>query len=169
MGKDIETKEGARWRYYIDREFQNRFMLRFALVIVIIFGITLGGLFLLSQKAYESSLLPGDGYSVLVGMKEITTTDEQGNEVEEAVPGEIFNAFQLYWPLIVVLSVVNLIVVTVFGLFYSHSMAGPVHNMKVNLQRMIDGEEVKPIRIRKGDQFQDLAALLNEFIEKKVK
>ena len=168
MSKDTETKDSARWRYYIDKEFQNRFMLRFALVLVIIFGLTLGGLFLLSQKAYDSNLLPGEGYSVLVGM-DIPDADSGTTPDDMLVPREFFNAYQLYWPVIVVLSAINLIVVTVFGLFYSHSMAGPVHNMKINLQRMIDGEEVKPIRIRKGDQFQDLVALLNEFIEKKVK
>lgn len=169
MSNDSEHKEGARWRYYIDRNFQNRFMVRFALVIVLILGISMVALFLLSRMAFNEALLPGNN-TVLYELTDITQIDAQGQEQEVPVPtGVSYNAFELYWIPVVTLSMAYLIVVTVFGLFYSHSMAGPVHNMKVNLERMIQGEEVKPIRIRKGDQFQDLVSLLNEFIEKKVK
>jgi signal transduction histidine kinase len=85
------------------------------------------------------------------------------------VPGRVYNAFDLYWLPIVFVSGINLVLLVVFGLFYSHSMAGPVHNMRKNLQEMAAGGPVRPIRIRKGDQFQELVDDINRLIETRVK
>ncbi|MEQ9364135.1 MAG: hypothetical protein RIF32_07835 [Leptospirales bacterium] len=158
-----QKSHSARWNYYIDRGFQNQFMMRFALVIVLIAVVALGALWLLRSEEY--GLLPGNA-----GM--LFSIDMQRTEASGAggiVPGKGYTAFALYWPPVLIMSGINLILILVFGLFYSHSMAGPIHNIQQALRALIDGEEPRPIRIRKGDQFQELANLMNQLIEKRVK
>ncbi len=67
------------------------------------------------------------------------------------------------------LSVTMLLAMSVFALFYSHTVAGPMLNIKRTLRRIIDSGDAEPLRIRKGDQFHELVELLNELIEKRVK
>lgn len=163
MGDNQEDSKNhsTRWRYYIDRQFQNRFMARFALIIVIVGVTALAAIWLVRSEPY--GLLPG-GSGVL-----FSADTELSEETGGFVPEETYNAFDLYWPPILIVSLVNLLMVTIFGLFYSHSMAGPIHNIKESLNDMVDDGEARPIRIRKGDQFQDLVDLLNKLIEKRVK
>ena len=85
--------------------------------------------------------------------------------VEYPTPVKAYNAFELYWKPILFISVVNLIILIVFSLFYSHSMAGPIYNIKRTLREMIQTGEVKKIKVRKTDQFQDLVEVINEYIE----
>lgn len=171
MATTDEKKTSTRWRYYIDKKFQNKFMIQFAMIIVLILVVTTLLLFLVRNNSFNGNLLPGNNNPVLWELQSIEQTAEDGSVSEIPVPtGKSYNAFQLYWPPIVVISLLNLIMVTIFGLFYSHSMAGPIHNMQTSLRKMIDGEkDVHPLKIRKSDQFQELVSLLNEFIEKRVK
>jgi len=161
----------ARWRYYIDREFQNRFMLRFAAIILIVGLALLGGLWLVHQSAYN--LLPE---GLLFGVREmqgpggepLMCTLPDGSSMPVIRPsGQGYNAFELLWAPIIFTTLLNLALVTAFALFYSHSMAGPIYNIKSSLRRMIDTGELREIRVRRSDQFQDLAELLNEFIRKR--
>ncbi len=157
-----QKSHSARWNYYIDRGFQNQFMMRFALVIVLIAMIALAALWLLRSEEY--GLLPGNA-GMLVSIDLEATSAADG----AIVPDRYYSAFALYWPPVVLMTLINLALILIFGLFYSHSMAGPIHNIKQSLRAMIAGEDARPIRIRKGDQFQELADLMNQLIEKRVK
>lgn len=44
----------------------------------------------------------------------------------------------------------------------SHRYCGPVHRITRTLEAVQRGERPRPIRLRKGDEFQDLAATLND-------
>lgn len=167
-----ETGLSARWRYYIDRSFQNQFLFRFSAVALMVSIFALAALWLVHENAF--GLLP-DRSTALFSLKEAPGADgamcrlPDGEELPAVRPGRSFNAFELYWRPIAVVSAFNLVFIAVFALFYSHSMAGPMFNIKRALRDIIDSGEARPIRIRKGDQFQDLAELINELIEKRVK
>ncbi|MCB1307547.1 MAG: hypothetical protein KDK30_05175 [Leptospiraceae bacterium] len=161
-----ENKEfSTRWRYYIDRPFQNQFMLRFALIIIIVAVVTLGSLWLLQANAYN--LLP-DSQPVLFSQEYVlcSSGDAGGAECDNM---KTYNAFDLYWAPVAVVSIINLILILLFGLFYSHSMAGPIHKIKMSVERIVNGGAPEEIRIRRGDQFQDVVELLNQLINKRVK
>jgi len=162
-------KKQFRWRYYIDRKFQNIFILRFSAIVVLVVIFTLGILWMIRENPY--ALLSNEG-GVLMSMnleQTLSCQSPDGSVMDMPVPGKAYNAFELYWKPIVFVSVVYLVLLVTFGLFYSHSMAGPVHNIRRSAQEMAAGGPVRPIRIRKGDQFQELADDLNMLIEKRVK
>ena len=48
------------------------------------------------------------------------------------------------------------------GLHFSHKLAGPIYRFKIELNRIVQGERVRPIVLRTGDDFQDVAKVLNE-------
>ena len=54
----------------------------------------------------------------------------------------------------------------VFTVFATHRMVGPIRHMERILRACLRGEPPKPIRLRKTDEFQDLAKLINEAILK---
>lgn len=54
----------------------------------------------------------------------------------------------------------------VFTVFATHRMVGPIRHMEQNLRACQRGEPAKRIRLRKTDEFQDLAKLINEALLK---
>lgn len=172
-----------RWRYYIDKRFQNQFILKFSFIILINMLFTLAIVWLVKEKSYN--LLP-DGASVLVQVDssraltltvkdaEVTVDEEQGRlffplKTREGEPPKLYNAFDLYFVPILFVSLLNLIMIGVFSLFFSHKMAGPLYRIKLTLETYVLRKSTAPIRLRKGDFFQDLAHLINRALEIKEK
>lgn len=169
MAEVKDEKKNFRWRYYIDRKFQNVFILRFSAIVLLVVAFTFGILWMIGENPYP--LLSDEG-GLLFSVDPDQTISCQGADgsiTEMPVPKRPYNAFDLYWKPIAFVSGVNLILLIVFGLFYSHSMAGPIWNMRRSLQDMAEGGPIRPVRIRKGDQFQELADDLNLLIEKRLK
>jgi hypothetical protein len=77
------------------------------------------------------------------------------------VPG-LSETLAIWLTLITSLSVFFAIVV---GLYFSHKLAGPIYRFKLELQRIADGRERRIIQLRKGDDFQDVAEVLNRALE----
>lgn len=174
-----ENKEShiKRKSFWVDKHFQGGFILRFSGVILLTLLVTLGLLWGLNKYQYE--LLP-DGNSVLTHI-DLEINDQvqlkkadNGNYVESS-SGDlyiklqkkpaIYNALSLYWRPIVFFAVVNIFVMIVFSIFFSHKMAGPVHRIKQILQHYIDGHPVHKIRLRKDDQLDELVLLLNKALK----
>ena len=51
------------------------------------------------------------------------------------------------------------------GLLVTHRIAGPVHAMERHLERVIDGEPIRHLHLRRLDAFQELSHLVNEAID----
>jgi hypothetical protein len=166
MNRENQVKEKSlRWKYYIDKKFQNQFMLRFSIIILLVLLFTLGILWVLKENPYTLLLREGGVLYSMSSDKTIQCVQENGEVIELPTPIKAYNAFELYWKPIVFISVVNLILVITFSLFYSHSMAGPIYNIKRTLREMMETGETKQIKIRKTDQFQDLVEVINQYIE----
>lgn len=55
-------------------------------------------------------------------------------------------------------------VITAFSIVFSHRIAGPIYRLEQTLNSLIRGEDVKTIRIRKGDELKDLVEKTNSLI-----
>lgn len=174
-----------RWRYYIDKEFQNQFVIRFSVILIISGLFTVGLLWLVKEKSYN--LLPGNA-SVLVQVDtenalaisfidgKLTLDEENGQNYFPLKrigknPPKLYNAFDLYALPILATSILNIVVVSIFSIFFSHKMAGPIKRIKNTLEAYSrNPKEYALIQLRKGDFFQDLAEALNKaFLSKKNK
>lgn len=61
--------------------------------------------------------------------------------------------------------VLNLLIF-LFCLKFSHRVAGPVYNLTQHLKRIENLGDLKEVRFRKGDYFQELEEAFNQFVKK---
>jgi signal transduction histidine kinase len=68
----------------------------------------------------------------------------------------LFRFFFFVLPIIVVIGIIVII--------FSHRIAGPIYNIEQKINRLAGGEDIESIRLRKGDEFKELAVAINKFI-----
>lgn len=56
----------------------------------------------------------------------------------------------------------NAVVIFTTLLVYSNRVFGPIHNLKLKIAKLQKGEKVPELRLRKNDEFADLADLVNK-------
>jgi len=168
-------------KYFIDKRFQSKFILRYSIVVALSAVIIMGTLFALKDQAYN--LLP-DGASVLAQMDvenhKTLKKDEKGawqvvaeGEGDEFFPLKVssggykfYNAFQLYlWPIVGV-TLLNIIIIMLYSVFFSHKIAGPIFKIKKHLNHYLATGEYIDIKLRKGDNFDELARLINHGVHR---
>ncbi|MBE8225521.1 hypothetical protein IP947_17185, partial [Leptospira borgpetersenii serovar Ballum] len=102
---------------------------------------------------------------------------QNGVEREKFVEREIFlpdydhnlDMFTIQVSGILLFSGLFLGMTVIFTVIYSHKMAGPIYNIKIQLRKLTAGEELaRKIKIRQRDEFPELADLLNQGIGKKI-
>ena len=190
MSKNKKVKNSTRWRYYIDKRFQNKFMFGFSAIIILSSILIIGLLWLVRENPY--SLLPNSApvlvdidssRAIVVSKKEFKKKQKKKKKgkkkkevtyVEDFVGGTTYfpvkiqdgmlakyNAFDIYWYPILILSIINTVLVMIFGLFFSHRMAGPIHRIKQFLSSYLKNGNVSYLKLREKDHFKDIALLLN--------
>lgn len=170
-------KKNFRFRYIIDKEFQFKFLAHYSLLFISGVLVTLGFLYWLNQSKYDGGAvfrLRQDAQTVF--WKVENEDAAPGEEKTKYVPRDIYlpdydhklNMYTIQRDAVITLSILYLALITVFSIFKSHKMAGPVFSIKRSLTRMANGEPIEKIRIRKGDEFQELVEVLNEVIQKRV-
>lgn len=176
MAKSKELSKGFRFRYIIDREFQFKFLLQFALLFASGVVVTLLYLYFLSTAKYKDGALFRLRQDPTVVYFQVF--DEDSNKPQENVKyverkvylpntDSKINIFSIQLEGVLVLSALYLSLIAIFSIIRSHRMAGPIYSIKKALESIKSGEEKIEIKIRKGDEFQDLVDSLNEVLRKK--
>lgn len=133
-----------RRNYFIDKEFQTRFIFRFCLLVILSGLLTFGILCLLGRESTTVSIVDS---RVVVR----STSD--------------FLLPILIQTILIVMVIVGLATIAV-TLFFSHKIAGPLYRFKKVIEALKAGDFSSSACIRKQDQLQDLAVKLNLMIEK---
>lgn len=55
--------------------------------------------------------------------------------------------------------------IAAWSIIVTHRIAGPIYRIEQDLKRVLQGENIDPIHLRRGDEFQELVKLLNQLIE----
>lgn len=139
-----EASNYKRRNYFIDKEFQSKFILKFCLLIVAGGLLTMGILYFLALRSTTVSIVDS---RVVVR----TTAD--------------FILPLLIQTVAVVTVLVGLATIVV-TLFVSHKIVGPLYRFKKVLEKMRAGDLSSNFHIRSYDQFQDLSSELNSGIDK---
>ena len=129
-----------RRQYFIKKDFQFKFILKFCLIILIGTILSTGLLFLFSQGTLTSSFQQ----SRLV-IKNTALT---------ILPAVIYTN-------LIMLGLITLATIVV-TLFVSHKIAGPLFRFEKELKDIEKGDLTKSIKLRKKDQTTDLADSLNK-------
>lgn len=128
--------------FFIKKEFQIRFILKFCILLLVGIAISTGLLFLFSQDTLTSSfhesrlVIKSTGHAIL--------------------PSVIYTN-------LITLGLVTLATIVV-TLFVSHKIAGPMFRFEKELKQVAEGDLTKRVVLRKKDQITDMAESLNDMI-----
>ncbi|MEK6733354.1 MAG: methyl-accepting chemotaxis protein [Candidatus Omnitrophota bacterium] len=130
--------------YFIEKSFQAKFIMKFCGLVAFGGLLTIGLLYLWATNATTVSI---------VNSRVVVNTTA---------------AFIL--PLliqtVVIVTVVIALATIAVTLFISHKIAGPLYRFKKVLEVMGEGDFLSQVKIRKGDQLQDLAKIFDDMIAK---
>lgn len=173
------NKKFKRRNFFINKELQGKYMLSFAVPMVILL-VFLSVLFYISLvKGLEGSvkLLNRDVEDVVSFslQGESDPTAEEYKNALDAVQRTIANFVAdkgkkeavlklLLWIIIPGFLLLSLQVL-LLTIFFSHKLAGPIYRIEIALQRTIDGNYEEFIKLREGDQLIHLADLVNTAIK----
>lgn len=59
--------------------------------------------------------------------------------------------------------------IAAWAIVVTHRIAGPIYHIEQDLKRVLQGEHIEPIHIRRGDEFHELVNLLNQLIDRASK
>jgi signal transduction histidine kinase len=60
----------------------------------------------------------------------------------------------------------SVLIVSISMLYFTHKIAGPVYRIKTDLANMLEKNEYRSIKVREGDELQDIVLLLNNVLNK---
>jgi len=110
---------------------------------------------LLASRHMAEKTIPADRLTDL--RKDILGSRLAINKVHQ----EIISEWQNMMLLMVVGTLAILLCVTILSVLYSHRIAGPMVRIRRILEMMADKQPVPVVKLRKYDEFQDIAAALN--------
>ena len=147
------TNNNQQRRHYL---IASKFQLRFALQILLLLVFTS---MVIGWTVYYSVWNASEGQlQRLLG----------GERIDQADALRFWSAIREEVGEKVLLRLLLLIFIAfVFTVFATHRMVGPIRHMEKNIKACLRGEPPQPIRLRKTDEFQELAKLINEAILKK--
>ncbi len=169
-----------RTHFFIDRKFQGRYMLTFLIPMLILLLFMLFTLYFASMTIIDTTTrtIKNDienkmslelqdqtepsvnQYKVtLSGISEYIRTFSTNKEFKRTVLSSLLLVFGFGMALVMI----QIVLLTVF---FSHKVAGPVYRFEKVCHNMIDGNYTDEIHLRKRDEMQNLALLLNEVIRK---
>ncbi len=139
----------------IDKEFQLKFIGRFILMVFLISMLISASLYGFYYFKYKAGGISLTRFIVEMGNY---STSEKGMFMTDR--------FELILVPLAIVFLAFILLSFIFGIVYSHKLAGPIYRLEKSLIQIIEGERDFEVRLRKGDQFQKFEILLNKLIKK---
>lgn len=134
-----------RKNYFISKDMQSRFAGTILLLAFLVAVITACNIYVLGSYFVSTS-------RTLVEARSLTST-LQDFVVE-------------FWPRLLVLIFVNVIIVFIVSVMYSHQTAGPAYKLEKSIKRIVEGDLTFEVSLRRNDNLKELASALNELLKK---
>jgi nitrogen fixation/metabolism regulation signal transduction histidine kinase len=170
-----QAKSFQRKHYFIDRKFQIRYMMTFFIPMLIMLAFMLAALYfaaitiidstnrivaqdientitLTLQDQPEPSI---DRYKMIVNsISDYIKSFSQNKKVKETMLTTLLFVFGAGLFLVIL----QIVFMTIF---FSHKIAGPVYRFETVCHNVVEGKYTDQIKLRKGDELQNLAGLFN--------
>lgn len=171
-------KKFERKHFFIDRKLQGRYMMTFFVPMLIMLFFMIFTLYIASHSLvntasgilrmdiqnkvtlqFQDELEPSvSSYKKLV--QDINTYLRNFSE-NKKYRGAVVSSLLWVFGIGILFVIIQLVLLTIF---FSHKLAGPVYRFETVCHNIIGGKYTDKIVLRKGDEMQNLATLLNEVI-----
>ncbi len=175
----VENKTFARKHFFINRKLQGRYMLTFLIPMLVMLAFMLLTLYFASETLvntttatikrdiqakvtlqFQDNLNPSvESYQALLRDVNSYLRNFGKNDAYRRVL-----VISLLWVfgVGVLLVIIQIVLMTIF---FSHKVAGPIYRFERVCHELIEGNYDQRVVLRKGDEMQNLAGLLNEAIK----
>ena len=139
------TKTIHRRQLIVDPQFQYGLIIKFVIIVTIVLIASLGLLTFVYSK-FTNIALP--------------VSVETGGVVSFGAT-QLINLSELILPVMLLSAIISGVAIYIFGLFFSHKMAGPVYRLRNDIAEMTAGDLERKVSLREKDCFQLLATDIN--------
>ena len=174
-----DNKKFVRKHFFIDRKLQGRYMITFLIPMLIMLVFMIFTLYLAAQNLINSAAAivkediqnkitnqfqdnsePSvDSYkNLLQKINNYIRNFSQNKKYQKSVLVSLLSVFGIG----ILLVIIQLVLLTIY---FSHKIAGPIYRFEIVCHNIIDGKYNDKIVLRKGDEMQNLANLINGVIE----
>ncbi|MFZ2956584.1 MAG: methyl-accepting chemotaxis protein [Candidatus Ozemobacteraceae bacterium] len=134
-----------RKNYFIAKGMQSKFAGTILLLVFLITIITACNIYVLGSFFLNTKVTMSEGQSV-ESMLKLFIMD--------------------LWPRLLLLILVNVIIVFIVSIMYSHQIAGPAYKLEKSIQRIAAGDLTFEIHLRKNDNLKELATAINAMLSR---
>jgi len=134
-----------RKNYFIAKDMQSRFAGTILLLTFLVAVITACNIYVLGSYFVNTTKTVGEVRSLTMVLQDFVSE---------------------FWPRLVVLIFVNVIIVFIVSVMYSHQTAGPAYKLEQSIKRISEGDLTFEVSLRRNDNLKELAAALNELLKK---
>ena len=135
----MERQKVVRKQYMVKKGFQLRFMTTIIIAMVLIALVT--------------------GLTIYYAVMQTLTTQFHGENLALVKHAITYRLFLRSFLLILAIAIISV--------FLSHRIAGPIYKFEQTIKGCASGKNVKEIKLRKGDEFYELASAINNLIQTK--
>jgi methyl-accepting chemotaxis protein len=137
----MSAQKNRRKNYFIDKEFQSKFIIKFCTVIIC------------------ASVLS----AFLIYFFNLQTTTVAFEDLRLIVKTTSDYIFPIVLHILAIVTLMSGLTAIFVTLFASHKIAGPLYKLKIELDVIKAGNLSRPIRIRSTDQLQSIATAVDDF------
>jgi len=134
-----------RKNYFIAKDMQSKFAGTILLLAFLVAVITACNIYVLGSYFVSTSTTLVEARSLSATLQHFVTE---------------------FWPRLMVLIFVNVIIVFIVSVMYSHQTAGPAYKLEKSIKRISDGDLTFEVSLRRNDNLKELAVALNELLKK---
>lgn len=168
-----------RKHYFIDRKFQGRYMMTFLVPMLVMLAfmlVTLGSAsrvlvntttriikedvenMVAAQLQDKTEPQANDYLDIMDGVRAYLRSYGSNTKYRKALIGALLWVFGAG----IFVVIIETVLMTIY---FSHRVAGPVYRFERACHAIIDGDYTESIHLRKGDEMQNLARLMNQAVE----
>ncbi|MGA2090842.1 MAG: hypothetical protein ABSH12_05200 [Endomicrobiales bacterium] len=154
----------------VDAKFQTDFIVKNLLLLVIAFIMIFATIKIWDRCQVSQGFLlrPPPNSTVVAWAQKNNVPVDSAQFLREFIrEAKVYTFFDLLWKPLFVVLIINVLILVIANIYYSHKIIGPIHRLKNELERKLDGQEISSIRFRKNDPFHDLAELINKVLQLK--
>ena len=133
----------TRKNYFISKGMQSKFAGTILLLVFLIAVITACNIYVLATFFLSN---------------QATVSQEQS--VETMMRGFLVD----FWPRLLLLILVNVIIIFIVSIMYSHQIAGPAYKLEKSIHRIASGDLTFEIHLRRNDNLKEVASAINQML-----